>query len=79
MLREKLEVGDVALPPDEGLAEEILATSWRPTSEGRVKIEAKDDIKSRLGRSPDKADSVVMAVAGEVARKRRPTGGIYTR
>ncbi len=77
-LREKLEAGEIALPPDEKLMDELLATRWRPTPEGKVRIEAKDDLKARLGRSPDKADAVVMAVAGEVARKRLPSAGIAT-
>jgi hypothetical protein len=79
ILRELLERGEIALPADEALAEELLATSWRPTPEGRVKIDAKDDIKSRLGRSPDKADSVVMSVGGEAAKKRQFSAGIVTR
>ena len=77
-LREMLEAGEIALPPDEKLMDELIATRWRPTPEGKIRIEAKDDLKARLGRSPDKADAVVMAVAGEVARKRLPTGGVAT-
>ncbi len=77
-LREKLEAGELALPPDEKLMDELIATRWRPTPEGKVRIEAKDDLKARLGRSPDRADAVVMAVAGEVARKRLPLAGIAT-
>ncbi len=46
--------------------------------EGKVRIEAKADLKARLGRSPDKANAVVMAVAGKVARKRRPRAGVAT-
>jgi hypothetical protein len=55
-----------------------MVETARPTMEGKVRIEAKDALKARLGRSPDKADAVVMAVAGEVARKRRRRGGIAT-
>ena len=73
-----LEAGELALPPDERLMDELIATRWRPTPEGKVRIEAKDDLKARLGRNPDRADAVAMAVAGEVARKRRPRAGIYT-
>ena len=50
LLREKLEAGEVALPPDEKLMDELVATRWRPTTEGKVRIEAKDDLKARLGR-----------------------------
>ena len=77
-LREKLEAGELALPPDEKLFDELVATKWRPTPEGKVRIEPKDDLKARLGRSPDRADALVMAVAGEIARKRRRRGGVAT-
>jgi len=73
-----LEAGEIALPADEKLLDEIIATRWRPTPEGKVRIEAKDDLKARLGRSPDRADALVMAVAGEIARKRLPMAGIAT-
>ncbi len=78
MLREKLEAGELALPPDEQLMDELIATRWRPTPEGKVRIEAKEDLKTRLGRSPDKADAVVMAVAADAARKKQPRAGIAT-
>ena len=78
VLRERLEAGELALPADERLMDELIATRWRPTPEGKVRIEAKEDLKARLGRSPDKADAVVMAVAGDAARKKRPTAGIAT-
>ncbi len=77
-LRRRLEDGTLALPPDDELFDELLAIRWRPTPEGKVRIEAKDDLKARLGRSPDKADAVVMAVAGDVSRKRLRRGGIAT-
>jgi phage terminase large subunit len=60
-LRSLLEAGEIALPTDERLADELLATRWKPTSSGQVQIEAKDDLRARLGRSPDRADAVVMA------------------
>ena len=58
--------------------DELVATRWRPTPEEKVRIEAKDDLKARLGRSPDKADAVVMAVAADAMRKKRPRAGIAT-
>lgn len=59
-LRRLLEAGKIALPRDEQLCEELTATQWRPNSTGKIQIEAKDDLKARLGRSPDKADAVAM-------------------
>lgn len=45
---------------DEALFEELLALRWRPTPQGKVQLERKDDLRSRLGRSPDRADAVAM-------------------
>jgi hypothetical protein len=36
---------------------------WKNDSAGRIQIEAKEDIISRLGVSPDYADAAVMAFA----------------
>lgn len=59
--REVLENGTIALPRDEELFEELLAHQWKPDSAGRIQIEAKDELRARLGRSPDRADAVTMA------------------
>lgn len=47
-----------ALPPDDELLEELTAIKWSFRSNGDIIIEPKDDIKERLGRSPDKSDSL---------------------
>lgn len=60
-LREMLEEGRIAIPPDEELFEELLAATWRPTPDGRIALPAKDQMRGLLGRSPDRADAVVMA------------------
>ena len=60
-LRELLEDGKVALPPDEKLADELCAIRWTVMSAGKIQIEANDELRSRLGRSPDRADAVAMA------------------
>lgn len=61
-LREELEAGRLALPKDDALVDELLAVRWRPTPEGRIRIEEKAVIRSLLGKSPDRADAVSMAV-----------------
>ncbi len=71
-LRQALEAGGIALPRDEQLFDELVATKWRPTSDGRVQIESKDDLKARLGRSPDRADAVAMAYYRFAAGGREP-------
>ncbi len=53
--------------------DELLALKWSPTADGKVRMEAKADLKSRLGRSPDRADAVVMAFSFELTRRRAST------
>lgn len=60
-LRDLLEAGRIALPRDEKLFDELTALRWTLTSEGKVKLEAKDDLRKRIGRSPDRADASAMA------------------
>ena len=47
-----------ALPPDDSLTEELTDTHWKFQSNGSIIIEKKDDIKARIGRSPDRADAL---------------------
>jgi len=47
------------LPPESDmLSEELTETKWRFRSDGKIQIEEKEEIKSRIGRSPDLADSL---------------------
>lgn len=46
------------LPPDTGFDEEASEIRWFFRSDGRIQIEPKEDIKARLGRSPDKFDAL---------------------
>jgi hypothetical protein len=54
---------NVALPPDPELEADLCAARWQSMSNG-IKIESKEDIKKRIGRSPDCADAVVLAWGG---------------
>jgi hypothetical protein len=68
--RELLEKGEVALPPDSMLEEEALAIEWTINPMGKIQILGKDTLRSTLGRSPDRLDSVVIGLAqgiGQVA------------
>lgn len=76
LMREALdpEQGDqVALPPSTRLIGELAAPRWGITSNGRVKVESKDDIRARIGRSTDYADALIMAYW---AARRRPIGAL---
>ena len=53
----------IALPPDDELLAELAAVKYKLTGRGQVQIESKEDMKKRLGRSPDRADAVVLALA----------------
>ena len=56
-LNPKNETGAM-LPPDTQLDEEATEIKWSFRSDGRIFIEPKEDIKERLGRSPDKFDAL---------------------
>ena len=81
--RESLEPGkgqNIALPPDSELKADLCAPRWKLTA-GGILIESKDEIKKRIGRSPDKGDAVILASIATVKLKqqhkkdfRRPGG-----
>jgi phage terminase large subunit len=54
-------LGEVDLDPDPQLLEDLVAPLYKVDSQGRRVVEAKDETKKRLGRSPDRADAVLMA------------------
>lgn len=51
----------LALPPDDTLTGDLLAPRWRMMAGGKIQIEAKDEIRKRIGRSPDYGDALAMA------------------
>jgi hypothetical protein len=48
------------LPHDPELAQELMETKWKFMSNGKIQIEAKEELRKRLKRSPDKADSLAL-------------------
>ncbi len=54
-------------PMDSQLHGELSAIKWKFDIKGRIRVESKDDMKKRIGHSPDRADSLALAV---LARKR---------
>lgn len=56
---------DVALPPDSQLLADLCAPRWKPTPRG-VQVEKKEDIKKRIGRSPDRGEAVIYAFVREL-------------
>lgn len=43
---------------------QLLTPLWDPDASGRIKVEPKDDVIKRLGRSPDNADALLLAYYG---------------
>lgn len=51
----------LAIPEDVELTGELTSPKWWQTSSGKIRVEAKEDIHERIGRSTDRADAVVQA------------------
>ena len=49
----------LALPPDDELIEELVQPNYITKSNGKIIIELKEEIKKRIGRSPDKLDGLL--------------------
>jgi hypothetical protein len=69
----------IALPPDAQLLADLTAPTFEFGTSG-IKVEPKEKVKQRLGRSTDKGDAVVMAwMAGEKNLKPRHPGSVRPR
>jgi hypothetical protein len=67
----------IALPDDPELRADLTAPTYDVTDRG-IRIEGKDDIRARLGRSPGKGDAVVMCLSeghAAVMKAMRHDGG----
>ena len=53
----------IALPPDDELLSELASVKYKVDARGAIQIESKDEMRKRLGHSPDRADAVVLAFA----------------
>lgn len=54
----------IALPPDDLLISDLTTPTWEVTSgvPPKIKVETKESVVARLGRSPDRGDAVVMSL-----------------
>lgn len=66
-VRERFERGEVAITDDPALVSELAAMRYTYDPRGRIKLEAKDQAKTRLGRSPDLAAAAMLAMHGSSA------------
>lgn len=62
-----LEARDCKMPDDDGLINELATVKYKFTSNGKLLMESKEDIKKRGLKSPDKADSFVLTFASDAA------------
>ena len=62
-----LEKRDCKIPIDEDLIAEMATVRYTFTSNGKIKVESKDDIRRRGLKSPDKADAVCLTFASDAA------------
>lgn len=60
------------LPDDEILKEQLVNRKWRRTSDGKLLLESKEDLKRRGGHSPDRADAVLGAMMPAAASSIAP-------
>lgn len=63
-LREMFRAGEIAIPDDGELISQLSAFKYKVDSRNRIVIETKDDMRKRGLKSPDKADSLMIAVYG---------------
>lgn len=67
--REWFDERDCKIVSDDGLIADLVGVKYRTESSGKIKVEAKDETKKRIGRSPDVADAFVLTFAGGMDRK----------
>ena len=62
-LRDRLQAGEIILPRDDELAAQLTTRKYGLTSTDKLALEDKRSYKRRVGRSPDRADALVLAFA----------------
>jgi hypothetical protein len=62
--RELFEKGKVSIINDPILIRQLGTLKYKYRSNGKMAVESKDDVKSRLGRSPDRADAFILGLWG---------------
>ncbi len=69
-LRERFVSGRISIPADNQLVGELAALRYGYDSQGRIKMESKDDMRQRGLPSPDKADALMLAFLAPANRLR---------
>lgn len=69
---EKSGHSDICIPNDPELIKQLEEVRYKYSSERKIKIEPKDEMKKRLGNSPDKADAVALAFWNDMQEEEEP-------
>jgi hypothetical protein len=64
-VREWLESGSASLPPDGELVSQLSSIKYGVTSQGRIRVESKQERKKRGLSSPDRGDALMMTFASQ--------------
>lgn len=62
-MRQWLADGDVKIPDDDLLHNDLIALQYGFHSDSKIKLEKKEDLKKRTGRSPDAGDALALTFA----------------
>jgi phage terminase large subunit len=65
-------LADASLPADPQLAGDLVAPAYLYDAQGRYQVEAKEKLKQRLKRSPDRAEALMLAVCDGPAVAQMP-------
>jgi hypothetical protein len=72
--RERLAEGTIDLPDDDlELKAQLTSCTYRVTSSGQLEITPKEDMKKKGIKSPDRAEGMIYAFAGDIGNQ----GGLY--
>jgi hypothetical protein len=66
LLKEWLQLPPASIPDDDGLAADLVGPQYTYDSEGRLKLESKEDMRKRGIRSPDAGDALALTFAAPV-------------
>ena len=62
-MRDRFQAGEITLPRDDELTAQLTTRKYSVNSADKLTLERKDEFKKRIGRSPDRADALVLAFA----------------
>lgn len=74
-MRQLLEEDAYDLPPDDDMIGELTSPKWTLGSNGRIRVEGKDGIRERIGRSTDNADAIIQVAMKKWLRSDDDFGG----